>query len=328
MNARSGDGPTRARRRATNTAAMWAGWAYGIAAVGAVALTIAGVLRDEIPLVGMGLLGLVVVAAAAPVSLAAALRESGSRDTSIDTRLDQLARSIEHMVEEAALSDDARRVLNRRRERELLCQAIEEDILSEDWDAAMILVKELAERFGYRAEAEHYRERIETARFETVERRVAAAIQHLDELITQRRWESADAEAGRIARLYPDSPRIEGLRHRVRQARQLYKEDLERRFLHAAREDRIDHAMQLLTELDAYLTEAEGEQYQELARGVIGKARDNLGAQFKLAVHDRRWREAAQIGESIIESFPNSRMADEVRNLIDGIRQKALAVRA
>lgn len=317
----------RGRERDAQAAVVWAGWSYGIAAVGAIALTIAGVLRDEIPLVGMGLLGLVVVAAAAPVSIAAALRRTGGTAHAINAQLEQLAEAIRHMGDQAALSDDARRVINRRRERDLLCQAIEEDITVEDWDAAMVLVKELAERFGYRADAEHYRERIETARFETIERRVAAAVGQLDQLITQRRWDSADAEAGRIARLYPDSPRIDGLRHRVRQARTLYKEDLERRFLHAAGEDRIDDAMHLLTELDAYLTEAEGQQYQELARGVIGKARDNLGAQFKLAVHDRRWREAAQLGESIIEGFPNSRMAEEVRSLIDGIRQKAVAVR-
>ena len=127
----------------------------------------------------------------------------------------------------------------------------------------------------------------------------------------------------RIQRLFPDSSRVLSLRSRVEQAQAAYKADLERRFLMAAQEGHADNALTLLKELDPYLTIVEGEPLRELARGVIGKARDNLGAQFKLAVQDRRWRQAASIGEQIIAEFPNSRMAAEVRDVIDGIRIRA-----
>jgi tetratricopeptide (TPR) repeat protein len=236
----------------------------------------------------------------------------------------ELARAIDHLAEQNSLSDEACRVLNRRRDRELLRRAIEEDIAAEDWDAAMVLVKELAERFGYRAEAEEFRQRIEHSRYETVQRKVNAALASMESMIEQRRWDQALAEAARIGRLYPESPRVEGLRHRVEEARHVYKADLERRFLVAAEEDRIDEAMNLLRELDAYLTEHEAEPFRELARGVIGKARNNLGAQFKLAVHDHRWARAVEIGQRIIEEFPNSRMAQEVRGVMESIRARAL----
>jgi hypothetical protein len=232
-------------------------------------------------------------------------------------------RAIEQLAKEQALSDDARRVLNRGRERELLRKAIEEDIVAEDWDAAMVLVKELAERFGYRTDAENFRTRIETARYQTLERRVEEAIRGLDSMIVARRWEDALSEAARISRLYPDSPRIEGLRHRVVQAQSRYKQDLERRFLLAAEQDRAEEALALLKELDHYLTEPEAEPYREVAKGVIGKARENLGVQFKLAVQDRQWSRAAEVGDRIIAEFPNSRMAQEIREMIDGIRERA-----
>ncbi|GIW74844.1 MAG: hypothetical protein KatS3mg103_1366 [Phycisphaerales bacterium] len=48
-----------------------------------------------------------------------------------------------------------------------------------------------------------------------------------------------------------------------------------------------------------------------------------MGAKFKLAVRDKRWVEAAALGERIIAEFPNSRMAAEVRELLDGIRERA-----
>lgn len=273
-------------------------------------------------LVAAGGAGIVMTVLLLPITAALLRRPSSSVQTGSGD-MHELARAIEQLAEQQSLSDEACRVLNRRRDRELLLRAIEEDIAAEDWDAAMVLVKELAERFGYRSDAEEFRQRIEQFRHETVQRKVNESIAHLDTLVHQRRWDQALVEAARIGRLYPDSPRIEGLRHRVEHARHLYKADLERRFLLCAKEDKIDEAMSLLRELDAYLTEADAEPFREVARGVIGKARDNVGAQFKLAVHDRQWTRAEEIGTRIIEQFPNSRMAQEVRGLLDSIRARA-----
>lgn len=320
------------RRRAAPEGIQTVTVCYGLAAAAALVLIAVGAGAANQPvrmeLIAAGCVGVLLILTTLPIAMS--LVRSGER-----ARVQAATPSAEHkalleavraMAEQAALSDDARRVLNRKRERELLRGAIDEDIAIEDWDAAMVLVKELAERFGYRSDAEEFRQRIEQARFETVQRKVTEGVTRLDGLIMQRRWDQAIVEAARIGRLYPDSPRVEGLRHRVEHARQLYKAELERRFLMAAEESQIPEAMDLLKELDAYLTESEAEPYREVARGVIGKARDNLGAQFKLAVQDRRWARAGEIGEQIIDQFPNSRMAEEVRSLLDGIRARAREV--
>lgn len=296
-----------------------------IAAAGVSAGLIRHGLRDaaNVPFLLAGLVGIVVILASVPALVLAWMRLGRiDRVTGVDDQ-DKLSQSIDRFSEMSGLSDDARRVLNRRRERDLLRRAIEEDMAAGEWDAAMVLVRELAERFGYRADAEEFRARIETARSETLERNVREAISLLDGMIIQRRWDMAYAEAARISRLFPDSSRVEGLRGRVDQARASYRSELERRFLLASQASRAEEALELLRELDGYLTPAEAAPYQELARGVIGKARDNLGAQFKLAVQDKRWRQAAELGSQIIEQFPNSRMAEEIRGIIDGIRARA-----
>ena len=123
--------------------------------------------------------------------------------------------------------------------------------------------------------------------------------------------------------MFHEAPQVDGLRHRVISARDRYKQNIERRFLQAAQNEEIEEAMSLLREMDHLLSEHEAEQFQEVARGVIGKARDNLGVQFKMAVHDKAWDDAASVGERIIEEFPNSRMASEVRDIIDEIRGRA-----
>lgn len=289
----------------------------------AVGFSVVLVTKDHLP---EGILGMLLVLASAPIAVLLIMMMTDRSPHILIRRVDELTRAVKNMSEQTALSDDARRVLHRDSERQLLRQAIEEDIVRSDWDAAMVLVKELADRFGYRADAEEFRVRIERARAETLAKQVADSIGVLDGFILQRRWDAAYEEAARIRRLYPDSPRSETLRTRVDQARGMYKQDLERRFLLAAKDGQTEDAVTLLKELDNYLTPEEAEPLRELARGIIGKHRDNLGAQFKLAVQDRRWREAVKLGEDIIAQFPNSRMAQEVRDLIDGVRQRANAM--
>lgn len=274
-----------------------------------------------------GLLGCVFICGSAPIGIGIAIRglsgNSGSNSSSsVGTKLDNLHDSVKAMAQQATLSDDARRVLNRPKERELLNATIEQDIVSGNFDGALVLINELAERFGYRADAEQFRTRIDQIRRATVEAEVTGAIASLDAIIAERRWDDAYAEAGRIRRLFPSAPRSERLDERVREAHDGFKKELERDFLVATQAGDLEKSISLLRQLDAYLSPREAEPLRELARGVIGKARDNLGASFKLAVQDRRWAEAASLGEQIIQQFPNSRMAAEVRDVIDGVRAR------
>lgn len=318
------DGPG-ARGRDADPGKAWVWWVSFVFPAGlSVWLVVNGTSARPMPTVAaLGVVGLVVVWALVLVFFL--IRRAVLHAVADDTpaRLRELSESIERLSGQASLSDDARRVINRRRERELLRAAIEEDVSRGDWEAAMVLVKELADRFGYRADAEEFRRKIESARSEGQSRELREAIAILDGYIIQRRWDEAMAEAAKTMRLFPDSPRVEGLRARVEQARGAYKLELERQFFVCAKEERIEDAMELLKELDHYLTEEEAAPLRETARGVIGKARENLGALFKLAVQDHRWDEASRLGAEIITQFPNTRMAAEVRGIIDGIRVKA-----
>ncbi len=271
----------------------------------------------------LGAGGAILVLTMAPIAFSFALGGSRRQQRVLIERVEQLTQAVRVFTDYAALSDDARRVLSRGNDRALLTQAIEEDVAAGNLDSAMILVVELSDRFGFRDEAEQHRRRIEAMRSETNERRITEAIQYLDGLVLQRKWDDAYADASRLLRLYPDSQRVFGLRRRIEQAQRSHRDDLERRFLVAAQEGRTDEALGLLRELDAHLSPSEAEPLRELARGVIGKARENLGASFRLAVQDRQWGEAARIGDRIIAEFPNTRMAAEVRDVIDGIRQRA-----
>jgi len=262
-----------------------------------------------------------VLAAAFPVAIMIAWRVQTAPRVERDTR--ELASAIRSMVNEAGLSESAKRVLHRKEERELLRRAIEQDILDRDYDAALVLVAELADRFGYRADAESFRTRIERARSQSTEEQISEAIHAFHALLKQHKWNDAYEEAGRVQRLFNNHPRTANLRARVDESRAAYRKQLERRFLETAERQEADEAMAILKELDAYLTPDEAEPYAEVARGVISKSRENLGSRFKLLVQDHEWTAALGVGNQIIDEFPNSRMAAEVRDLLPRIRERA-----
>jgi hypothetical protein len=85
----------------------------------------------------------------------------------------------------------------------------------------------------------------------------------------------------------------------------------------------VDGSIEILKKLDAYLTPAEAETMQESARQVFKDKLLLLGQQFTLSVRDHNWNEAIRLGESIVKEFPNSRMAQEVRDKMDLLRQRA-----
>jgi len=279
-------------------------------------------------LLGMGAMSVLVTASLWPIAGALLLGSaaSGGQASKEDTeRLIQLLRSINERI---LLSDEAKRFNGRKHDRDILRRAIQEDLSNNDMDSALRLAKELAEIYGYAQESEEVRDHIQHTRAEQYQQRVEQALNNLEVMLAEHRWEDATSEAAKIQRLYPESRRVVDLPKRVQQAWDQHKHDLERQFLEAAKRDDIELAMSLLKELDMYLSENEAGPFTEVARGVIGKKKENLGVQFKLAVHDRDWVGATQVGDQIIREFPNTRMADEVRSMIDLLRSRAAGPRA
>ena len=266
-----------------------------------------------------------------PASRAAANRFAGSAGAAgvagagdglvrLAPEFEQILRRID---EHAMLSDNARRVLFRERELALLEQAIEEDIRDGRFDVAATLADEFGAVFGERERAEEFRQRILQDRRQRHEAVRHTMLLELDGLLHHRQWRAAREVADRLRRAQPDADLEADIERRFLAARARHKADLEASFLEGVDRGDTEGAMRLLRELDHYLTGEEAERYRELAGGVIKQHRENLGVQFKLAVNDHRWAEAVRIGETIIGEFPNTKMAVEVRSMIDLLRRRS-----
>jgi len=221
------------------------------------------------------------------------------------------------------LSDRSKRVAYREQERNALRKYIREDIDRGDFEAALVLAEEMGDTFGYREEAEQFRDEILAAREAYVQRKVNEAVAALDQMLANHQWHRALTEASKIQRLYPDSPKVHGLETYVRDSFHQYKESLGRQLEQATQRDDVELAMELLREMDKYLTESEAANYREMARKIIARKRDNLGVQFRMAVQDKEWSRALRVGDQIIADFPNTKMAEEVKSKRDDLRALA-----
>jgi hypothetical protein len=251
-----------------------------------------------------------------------------ARISRVETLLDDTSRAIKELAELAPLSDQAKSLLFRDRELEALREAIHEDLIKQDYRTAEALVESIESRLGFADEAARLREEVEASRSATLEEKIDQAIERIVGLCEVRNWSRAMRESQRVLRLFPDNPKVASLPERIKAARTAHKRELLQAYGEAVRKNDIDTGVELLKQLDMYLTPQEAAALEESARGVFKARLHNLGVRFAICVTDQRWDDAIAAGEGIITEFPNSRFAQEVREKMNLLRSRVAAEEA
>ena len=231
--------------------------------------------------------------------------------------------ALDSIAENTRISDAAKSLARREQELDAFREAIRGDIRMERWEAALSLIDEMERRFGYKDEAERVREELDDARCARIEVRLAEAIEMIDSHLMSRQWERAQREIDRLLNALPNDPRVLAMTDRLRSAREAHKMELKSAWDDAVRRSDTDHAIDVLRELDQYLSPAEAQALQSSARNVFKEKLLRLGIQFRFAVTERRWQDALDTGLELIREFPNARMANEVREVLDTLRERA-----
>jgi hypothetical protein len=252
--------------------------------------------------------------------------DSDARSAALNERLEQFSVLLNLITEQQLLSDRAKSVAFRDKDRDALRRAIQEEINRQDWDAALRLADEIEAQFGYRTEAARFRDEIRQRQQEQVRRQIQEVVTVIDRYTRSEQWNGALREAERLMGMFPDNEQVKNLPHEIDRRRQEHKKHLIDSFHDAAARQDWDGAIEILKQLDAYLTPAEGEGMQETARHVFKEKLNTLSKQFADAVHELRWTEAIRVGDQISREFPNTRMAQEVREKMDTLKQRAAEV--
>lgn len=241
----------------------------------------------------------------------------------VNERLQYISVLLNQVSEQQLISERAKGIAFRENERDALRRAIREDIQRKDYDAAMMLANEIESVFGYKQEADRFREEIYNSRDSEVRKIVSDAMAVIDRHSQAEQWTAAVREAERVMALLPNDVQVQNLPNEIEARRQAHKKQLLEGYNDAVARHDVDGWIEILKRLDPYLTPAEGEALQETARQMFKDKLMLLGQQFTLAVRDHNWQEAIRVGETIVKEFPNSRMATEVRDKMELLKQRA-----
>ena len=232
-------------------------------------------------------------------------------------------KSLESIAQNTRISDAAKSLARRDEEIDALHETIQSNVRGERWDAALNLIDEMERRFGFNEDGARIREEIDEAREERIQAHLTEAIDMIDSHFESHDWTRAQAEIDRLLTALPGDSRVQSLQDRMNGLQEQHKQELKLAWDDAVRRTDTDLAIDVLKELDQYLSPAEAEELQKTARTVFKEKLLQLGIQFRFAVTERRWQDALTVGLEIIRDFPNTRMATEVREALDMLRQRA-----
>ncbi len=271
--------------------------------------------------IGFGIVALALVAILVKLESTHTRQLSELRD--ITEVLAEHAARLESVVANTDISDAAKSLVHRQRDLDSLREAIRTDMRSEAWEAATHLIDQMEGRFGSKQEAEQFRAELIRVREQTLERRLAEALQQIEDHFKKYELEQAQTEIGRLLHALPEDPRVTGLSGRLQTLRVQHKQELMGSWDDAVKRHDVDHAIEVLKELDAYLSSDEVSALESSARNIFKEKLMQLGVQFRFAVTEKRWRDALDTGAQIIREFPNARMAQEVRDKLEILRERA-----
>lgn len=310
------------------------GWMYVLAMLLALGVLGAGiwlgVVRNEWMMLAAGAVSVLLVLTVWPLglSLEAARKDQGKTiahiNTTLDDRLEQVSILLNLLSEQQLLSDRAKAVAFRDKDAEALRRAIREDISKCNWDSSIRLINEMESSFGYKQEAEVFRNELERCRGQQEQRVIGDVMATIDRAARSERWNDAQDEARKLQSQLPDNAQVRNLPAEIENRRLQHKQRLVESWHDAVARKDVDGSIEILKQLDMYLSPSEAQGLQETARSVFKEKLNLLKLQFAGAVQDRRWAEAVDLGEQITRDFPNTRIAQEVTEKMPTLRQRAV----
>ncbi len=315
-------------------------WVFAIAFLAVVAALAAGIsllkhspadgssLATGAALLAAGYLGLIAILVTLPIALNLVsarqdnLRHQTEFMTALGDRLEGISILMNLMSEQQLLSDRAKAVAFREKDHDAVHRAVVEEIARHNWDAAHMLANDIERQFGYKQQADEFRAEIAGKRLEAERRHLAELLAPVDRHIKSEAWGTALQEAQQIMEQFPDDEHVKRLPEEIESRRQLRKRQLRESWQDAIDRHDVDGSIEILKKLDMYLTPAEADSMQEIARNVFKEKREALRIRFAQAVKEQRIADAIRLGEEIMNDFPNTRMAQEVRDIMTTLRQR------
>jgi hypothetical protein len=250
------------------------------------------------------------------------LSENGAKLEKITETLEKNRSVLTQINQNTRLSEAAKAIAFRDADMQSLREAVFDKLQQQDFDTTYEIIDEIARRVEYKGLAEQLRTQANNYRDATDAERVNQVIAHIEKLFESSQWAKSSAQIERLIRDFPKSENAKAMRQKLLDKKEERKKILLNAWDDAIKRQATDRSLEILRELDLYLTPNEGLALQEAAKDVFRNKLHNLGVQFSLAVSGKQWEKAIEAGEQIIRNFPNSRMAEEIHEKWVILKQK------
>ena len=235
--------------------------------------------------------------------------------------LEKIHAGLAQINHSTRISEAAKAIAFRDADRQSLREAVFEKLQQQDFNAAQEIIDEIAKRPEYQELAEELRAQVEKYHSANNQERMNQVVAHIGKLLDDCQWVRASAQIEGLIKAYPDFERAKSMRQNLLDKKQERKKILLAAWDDAVRQRETDRSLEILKELDLYLTPNEGLALQEAARDAFRTKLHNLGVQFSIAVAEKQWTSALGIGQRIITDFPNSRMSEEIHGKLEVLKQ-------
>jgi hypothetical protein len=249
--------------------------------------------------------------------------ELSQQIAAISGNVDKCRSELSDINRNTRLSETAKRIAFREADRQTLCEAVYEKLQQKDFDTANEIIDEIAHSKIYLELVKQLRKEVEKYRNANEEERVNQTIAQINKLLDNNQWTKASVQIERLISSAPNSEKAKSMRQKLFDKKEQRKRELLQEWDESVKRQETDRSLEILKELDLYLTPNEGLALQEAAKDVFRTKLHNLGVRFSIAVTGKDWEQALKTGQEIIEEFPNSKMAAEIRDKINALKKRA-----
>ena len=250
-----------------------------------------------------------------------ALRDNSVKLEQVTSALEKIGTGLAQINHSTRVSETAKAIAFRDADRQSLRGAVFDKLQQQDFSAAEEIINEIAKRPEYKELAEQLRAQTNRYHDATDQERLNQVMAHIYKLLDDCQWGRASAQIEGLIKANPDNEQAKMMRQVLLDKKQERKRILLAVWDDAIQNQETDRSLEVLKELDQYLTPNEGLALQEAARDVFRTKLHNLGVQFAISVTEKRWVDALEVGQNIIADFPNSKMSEEIRGKLDVLKQ-------
>ena len=214
-------------------------------------------------LVALLFMGLLVIILAMMLKMVDVLDDSNAKLEKVADELEKLRQVVNQVNQSTHLSETIKTIAFRDSDAQTLRDAVFDKLQQKDFDSAYEIIDEIAHRTGYKKLAEQLHVQADKYRDATDVERMNQSMAHIDKLLDDHQWVKASTQIERLVKEYPASDKVLEMRQRLAEKKDERKKVLLNAWDDAIKRQATDRSIEILRELDQYLTPNEGLALQE-----------------------------------------------------------------